>query len=271
MAKCSEDHWKLPDANVLISFSGGRTSGFMLHELFKANGSFPNTVQVVFANTGREMPETLDFVQECSLQWGIPITWLEYTRVDNRATFEIVNHNSASRKGEPFERLIYKPYLPNVARRFCTEQLKVTSIKRYLVSIGWKRWVNTVGIRFDESRRIKPSKDNRWINWYPLNEAKITQKEVMEFWSKQPFDLKVEPGAGNCDGCFLKSEATLAMMWRKYPERMKWWVKMEDHVGATFHKSRSYEGLGSFTRDQQDWVFNDESFLCQKDDGECVI
>jgi 3'-phosphoadenosine 5'-phosphosulfate sulfotransferase (PAPS reductase)/FAD synthetase len=263
-------HFIVPEGDVLISFSGGRTSGFMLHQILEANNGLPDKAKVVFANTGREMPETLDFVQECSERWSVPITWLEYTRKNNRVNFNVVNHNSASRNGEPFKRLIYKPYLPNIARRFCTEQLKVKTIKRFLVAKGWKRWANTVGIRADENRRIKQSKDNRWFNWYPLNDAKLSKLNVMNFWNKQSFDLKIMRGAGNCDGCFLKSEATLAAMFRLHPDRMQWWVEMENQVNASFHKSRTYSGLQSFVQQQQDWIFDDENFLCQADDGECT-
>ena len=72
--------YKLPDGNIQISFSGGRTSAYMLHHILEANGDLPDRVQVTFANTGREMPETLDFVQECSQRWGLKVTWLEYKR-----------------------------------------------------------------------------------------------------------------------------------------------------------------------------------------------
>ena len=64
------DAFKLPDGNVQISFSGGRTSAFMLHQILEVNGTLPDRVQVTFANTGREMPETLDFVNECALPAG---------------------------------------------------------------------------------------------------------------------------------------------------------------------------------------------------------
>ena len=50
------DPYALPDGNVLISFSGGRTSGYMLHQILEANGGLPDRAKVVFANTGREMP-----------------------------------------------------------------------------------------------------------------------------------------------------------------------------------------------------------------------
>lgn len=266
------EHYKLPEGNVLISFSGGRTSGYMLHQILEANGGLPDKAKVTFANTGREMPETLDFVQECSDRWNVPITWLEYNRRDNKVTYDVVSHNSASRNSEPFEQLLKTKgnYLPNQAQRFCTQQMKVLTIKRYLVSRGWTRWTNTVGIRADEAHRVKPSTDNRWTNWFPLANANKTVKDVMAFWKGQQFDLKVMKGAGNCDGCFLKSEATLAAMWREHPDRMQWWSDMEQKIGGTFHKSRSYKDLGSFVSRQGDWIFDDEAFLCQADDGECT-
>jgi 3'-phosphoadenosine 5'-phosphosulfate sulfotransferase (PAPS reductase)/FAD synthetase len=55
--------YTLPDGNVQISFSGGRTSAYMLHQIAEANGGIPDRCKVVFANTGREMPQTLDFAQ----------------------------------------------------------------------------------------------------------------------------------------------------------------------------------------------------------------
>ena len=267
-----KDKFIFPDGNVLISFSGGRTSGFMLHKILEANGNLPERVKVVFANTGREMPETLDFVQECSDRWNVSIIWLEYSQ--HKPKFEIVSHNSASRKGEPFEQAILKKasdrFLPNQAIRYCTQEMKVLTIKRYLVRNGWKRWSNTVGIRKDEEHRVKDSKDNRWKNWFPLADANITVHDVNDFWSKSAFDLRVMKGAGNCDGCFLKSEATLAAMWREHPDRMKWWADLENRIGSTFHKDRSYKELGDFVERQGSFIFDDDAYLCQKGFGECT-
>ena len=262
--------YKLPEGNVLISFSGGRTSGYMLHQILEANDGLPDRAKVTFANTGREMPETLDFVQECSDRWNVPITWLEYRKA--KPKFEVVSHNSASRDGEPFNQLIQmkSKYLPNQAQRYCTQEMKVLTIKRYLVSQGWKRWTNTVGIRADESHRVKPSTDKRWANWFPLNDAAVTVHDVGKFWKSQPFDLRVMKGAGNCDGCFLKSEATLAAMWREHPDRMQWWADQEKMANGTFHKTRRYNQIGDFVSRQGDWIFDDEAYLCQADDGECT-
>ena len=46
----------LPDGNVQIAFSGGRTSGYMLHQILEANGGLTDRVEVTFQNTGRGMP-----------------------------------------------------------------------------------------------------------------------------------------------------------------------------------------------------------------------
>ena len=275
MMKTEYIHYKLPPGNTLISFSGGRTSAYMLHQILEANGNLPRRAKVVFANTGREMPATLDFVQECSDRWNVPITWVEYRK--QMPKFVTVNHNAASRNGEPFKEALQQPkILPNVFRRFCTQELKVLTVKRYLVKHGWKAWQNTVGIRADEKRRIKVSTEKRWQNWYPLNDANVTKKDIMSFWKSQPFDLQIVPGSGNCDGCFLKSEATLSAMFRLYPDRMRWWTEIEtwksEQIGkeAHFHSTRRYAKLGDFVQRQGDWIFDDEAYLCQADDGECT-
>lgn len=52
---------------ALISFSGGRTSGYMLRHILDAHdGTLPDDVVVTFANTGKEREETLRFVHDCA-------------------------------------------------------------------------------------------------------------------------------------------------------------------------------------------------------------
>ena len=265
--------YKLPDGNVLISFSGGRTSGFMLHQILQAcNFELPINCRVTFCNTGREDEATLAFVRDVEVYWDCHVDWLEYRRVDGKVAWEKVHHNSASRNGEPFDALISSKggYLPNQATRYCTQEMKVLTIKRYLVSLGWQNWINTVGIRADEAHRVRDSKDKRWSNWYPLVSAGATKQDIMAFWGKQPFDLQIKPGRGNCVGCFLKSEATLAAHWRDDPAHMQWWADQETAKGSTFHKTRSYAELGDFVSRQSDWIFDDTAYLCQSDQGECT-
>ena len=266
----------IPPGNVQIQFSGGRTSAYMLHQILEANGSLPDRAHVCFQNTGREMPETLDFIQECSERWGVPIVWLEYRPDDPR--FAIVNHNSASRDGEPFEMLIRKrQFLPNRVARFCTAELKVHCASRYARhALGWDAWRSAVGIRADEGRRIpkKPQKE-RWQPWHPLFHAGATKADITAFWKAQPFDLRLSnvngrTPLGNCDGCFLKSEANRAALAREHPDRFAWWVRMEQIARGTFRPAEPYADLAKFVNTQGDWLFDETGYLCQADDGECT-
>ena len=111
---------------ALVSFSGGRTSAFMLKRILDAHGgTLPPDIQVCFANTGRELEETLSFVEECSRRWAVPITWLEYDPAAPHHT-RIVTHATASRDGEPFRAVIAaRGFLPNPVTRFCTSELYV--------------------------------------------------------------------------------------------------------------------------------------------------
>ena len=270
-------HFKLPDQNIQISFSGGRTSAYMLHEIIKANDGLPEKAVIAFQNTGREMPETLDFVQEVSERWNVPIVWLEYNiDENNKNTFEVVSHNSASRNGEPFDKLINKyGRLPNARFRFCTGVLKMQTGQKYLKSLGWKSWTNVVGIRADEPRRLSKKSEGSINLHYPLAEAGKTKHDVEEFWSKQPFDLRLpiyngKTMKGNCDFCFLKSEATLAMMAREHPELANWWIDAEKRLNNRFERSRDLSTFVDFVSRQQDWVFDEEGYFCQSDGGECT-
>ena len=253
---------------AIVSVSGGRTSGYMLWRILQAHGgTLPDNVYAVFANTGREMPATLDFVRDMEAHWRVRITWLEYRRtprLDKRAviTAEVVNHNSASRNGEPFDALLVgKKIVPDPTRRFCTEELKVSTIKRWVrAELGWSSWVNVVGLRADETARLEdrrakesdPAWGYPWKSVFPLAEAGVSSLDVMRFWRAQPFDLRLRDRAeGNCDGCFMKSSDALGEMWRRHPERMEWWAAKEKQLGTkTMVNGRPYAGIFRVARDQ---------------------
>ena len=270
------DHFKLPDGPVAIQFSGGRTSAYMLRQILdRYDGALPTDCHVLFQNTGREMPETLDFVHECQTRWGVPITWLEYD-ADNG--YRVVSHNSASRDGEPFEALIRKrSYLPNRVTRFCTSELKVRPAEKFMQAHGHKAWTAIIGIRADEAHRTNSKSADRepWECFYPLAAAGVTKHDVAAFWSAQDFDLRLpningKTPLGNCDGCFLKSEANRAFLARYYPQRAAWWARIEAETDNRFHNEQPWSALVEHAKRQPDWVFDQEDGLyCTAGFGGC--
>jgi 3'-phosphoadenosine 5'-phosphosulfate sulfotransferase (PAPS reductase)/FAD synthetase len=261
-----------------ISFSGGRTSAYMLWRVLQANGGkLPKDAVVTFANTGKEDEATLRFVERVSQEWAVPIVWLEFRDTEQR--FEVVDFATASRNGEPFEALIRKRnYLPNPVTRFCTIELKIRPIGRYLLSIGFAETkteaenMSMIGMRADEPRRAARIADKSRI---PLSKIGITKQDVGDFWRAQPFDLEL-PNMngvtmhGNCDLCFLKGGAQILSLVQEKPERAVWWAKMEAMTlaskpsGAVFRSDRpSYAQIASFATDQQDMFDpNEEAVAC---------
>ncbi len=268
---------------ALISFSGGRTSGFMLKQILDAHGGeLPNDVHVAFANTGKERPETLRFVHECGARWGMRIHWLEWR--DAKPCFEEVDFNSAARNGEPFAALIAKKgYLPNAVTRFCTQELKVRAMRDFARSLGWERWVNVIGLRYDEMLRVfkalarNDEAKERFTAAMPMAKARHIRQDVMSFWAQQPFDLGLRSYEGNCDLCFLKARGKLEALIRETPGVADWWSEQERIVtglratsaGAKFVTEYSY---GDLTRH----VARSPSFFDQSDeddehDAECGL
>lgn len=240
--------YQLPDGNIHVTLSGGRTSAFLLHQLLEANGGLPDRVKVVFANTGREDPRTLDFVQQIGQYWSVPITWVQY--IPDDPWFEIVNYNSAARDGEPFEEMIkHKRFVPNGGKRICTEQLKVRAARRMLVAAGWTRWTKTLGMRFDEPHRHEQADQPREKIWMPLIAARVTKPMVLKFWSEQPFDLP-EGVDSNCRLCFQLGLVQLSRQMREepddlFPERM-------EALGFGTFRERPWADLREFATSQTD-------------------
>jgi hypothetical protein len=59
-------------------------------------------------------------------------------------------------------------------------------------------------------------------------------------------------------------------MAKQHPERAEWWVKMEQEMGSTFRHGRDMKQFVDFATRQQDWIFDEEGYFCQKDEGECT-
>lgn len=246
---------------AVISFSGGRTSGYMLWRIIQSyGGTLPEDVKVIFCNTGKERTETLDFVERCSQRWEVPITWLEYRNTGEGRTpskvgghsFAVVDYHTASRSGEPFDAVISAfsdfrdgngkdPVLPNAAQRFCTVEMKIRTCARYIDSLGWEDgWPNAIGIRSDEPQRVARARasSNRWDVVLPLADAGINEADVMGFWSDQEFDLELGQFEGNCDLCFLKSRGKLERIIRDRPDLADWWINAEVRTGQKFRRDR---------------------------------
>lgn len=278
------DNPYLLDDPAVVAFSGGRTSGYMLYHILQAHDAAGQArPHVVFNNTGKERPETLDFVEECSRHWNVPIVWLEYRWVGSHA-YAIVSYWTASRNGEPFNQAITSRdnargdglgYLPNRVARYCTSEMKVKTMWRWAKDQPFGGdYTKAVGLRFDEPKRVKRMRANVGDNRIseklelPLADAKVSLPDVMAFWAAQDFDLALKPHEGNCDLCFLKRKGDLLEIMRRRPDLAEWWIEQERGGQRLFRSTQDrprYELL--MVEAQQPQLFDEQE---EEDEISCA-
>jgi 3'-phosphoadenosine 5'-phosphosulfate sulfotransferase (PAPS reductase)/FAD synthetase len=215
------------------------------------------------------MEATLDFVHDCEKHWGVKVNWLELD-IGTKPVWQTkqVTYETASRNGEPFDKLINKKNrLPTLYQRTCTIELKINVINRFMRNKGYKEWYSALGLRYDEPRRVADSKNNsqKHVNIAPLYEAKVTNEDVLEYWSKSNFDLQLpsidgKTVAGNCDLCFLKGTKSIINILREKPDLANWWIEKEKE--KTFRGDRSYIKLVDLSKKDFDPGIDDTTYTC---------
>lgn len=194
----------------------------MLRKILDAyDGELPDDGHVAFENTGKEREETLEYIDECSRRWDVPIHWLEYRWEPGRHYFVEVDFATASRNGEPFEAVIQARggILPNPTMRFCTAEMKIRTSNRFVhQSLGWDVYNNVIGLRADEPKRVAKMLAKKvveylptlWEDWMlkvithganhppgerpmlPLATAGATLQDVMGYWQDQRGGMELE-------------------------------------------------------------------------------
>lgn len=235
--------------NLLISFSGGETSAYMTYYILKSEqgASFRECFQdivCVFANTGQENEETLQFVDRFSTHFGISVVWLEskvYLNQRKGTSHVRVDFGSANRDGAVFENMIRKYGIPNQAFPHCTRELKMAPIHSFIRNeLRWDGYKTAIGIRADEIDRVSDVARRDYGAVYPLVENHPVRKtDINAWWSKQPFRLNLKGYQGNCKWCWKKSDRKLFTIVKENRVAFDFPAEMESryaYVGPEFLK-----------------------------------
>lgn len=218
---------------LVISFSGGETSAYMAWYCKKHLQDQYDMV-FIFANTGQENEETLQFVQQCDDHFELNVVWVEAKinpKTGGGTRHTVVNYKTASRDGKPFEDGIKKFAIPNLNNNWCTRDLKLYPIQSYIKHVlKWDDYHTAIGIRHDEIDRInKNHRKNKLI--YPLiQHVQMNKQKINFWWNHQPFRLKLKGYEGNCKWCWKKSDNKLMTIAKLKPHYFDFPKRMEcDH------------------------------------------
>lgn len=218
----------------VILFSSGRTSAF-LAKFMKENPKYKNCI-FVFMNTGKEVEPSLIFADKCDKEFGLNLVYLEALVNDEKGkgtTYTIVDFETASRNGEPFEAMLQKYPLPNNMASNCTRELKQRPIDAYLRD-NYKDYdvIKVVGIRADEAHRKSINAEKEKVIYPLCDEIKVDRRFIRNWWENQSFDLELKDYEGNCDLCFKKSLKKRLTIIKDNPKVADWWQKMEDKYSS---------------------------------------
>ena len=109
----------------------------------------------VFANTGLENEETLEFIDKCDKHFGLNIVWLEAVvhGPDVGNTHRVTSYKDAYRAHQykdplhPFHAHVKKNGVPNQAYPQCSDRLKEQVIESYRSEAGLKGYKQALGFR----------------------------------------------------------------------------------------------------------------------------
>ncbi len=191
----------------------------------------------IYANTGMEHPETLDFLNRCDKYFDLGLVWLESVvhHEDRIATTHVVtDYENSVRDTSLAEEVITKFGIYNASYPHCTRELKLRPMESYIKSIGWRKEGRAVGIRSDEPNRVRADAFKAGI-LYPLHDwFPMTKEDVLDWWQDYPdIDLRLEEHLGNCVNCWKKTDKKVFRMINdpEYSEQFDFMVRMEKEKG----------------------------------------
>lgn len=224
--------------NKVISFSGGRTSAYLLN-LFRNDSE----AHFVFMDTGAEHPATYQFIKDIVKHWKIDLVCLRVVVnpvMNIGGTYKIISLNDLKQDLEPWKAMVKKYGSPYYDSPFCTARMKTEPFEKYCNDKfgkgNFERWI---GIRFDEPKRLpieileslklpvhtKATHQKKGFR-YLAEISEFEKDDVLDWWEEQPFDLAITEHLGNCVFCIKKTINKVALAGKDEPEQLVKWVQV---------------------------------------------
>jgi len=199
----------------VLGLSGGKDSSALAIYL---RDRVPE-MEYVFCDTGKELPETYEFLTLMEAYLGKPIL-----RLVNERDFD---HYLS----------VFNGYLPSSRMRWCTRLLKLKPFEQY---VGDDPVINYVGIRADEQREGYISTKPNIRSVFPFREDGITKADVLRILEESgvgvPKYYRWRTRSG-CFFCFFQRKEEWVGLAREHPEfyaQAKAYEKVDTETGERF-------------------------------------
>lgn len=194
----------------VLGISGGKDSAALAIYL---RNRVPQ-MEYFFCDTGRELPETYEYLQRLETVLGKPIARLNADRDFDHWLW------------------VFGGALPSPQMRWCTKNLKIKPLEAWL---GDDEAVSYVGIRADEDRDGYVSRKTNITAVFPFKEDGIDKAGVLEILQQAGVGLPDYYRWRTRSGCFFC-----------FFQRKIEWVRLADEHPDLFERSMRYEEKASF-------------------------
>lgn len=201
----------------ILSLSGGKdSSALAIYMRGKVEG-----MEYVFCDTGKELPETYDYLARLEAYLGQPIVRLN------------------SDRGFDHWLQIYGGYLPSSRMRWCTRQLKLKPFEDY---VGKDPVVSYVGIRADEDREGYVSTKPNIKAVFPFKEDGLVKADVVRILEESGVGIPTYYEWRSRSGCFFC-----------FFQQKSEWLNLKERHPDLFEAARDYEKFDPATGERYTW------------------
>lgn len=201
----------------MLGLSGGKDSAALAIYLRER---IPQ-MEYVFCDTGKELPETYEFLTLMEAYLAKPIQ-----RLMSERDFD---HYLG----------VFNGYLPSSRMRWCTRLLKLRPFERY---VGDDEVINYVGIRADETRDGYISTKPNIRSVFPFRDDGITKADVIRILEESGVGVPKYYRWRSRSGCFFC-----------FFQRKEEWVGLKREHPQFFDEARAYEKHDPETGERYTW------------------
>lgn len=187
----------MSEARHILSLSGGKDSAALALYM---RDRIPN-MEYIFNDTGKELPETYEYLDRIGDYLGRPVTKLN------------------ADKGFDHWYQLYGGMIPSNHRRWCTKMLKLKPFEAY---VGNDPVVNYVGIRADEDRQGYISTKPNITPVYPFIEDGLVYADIVRILHQSGVGMPPYTRWGRtrsgCFFCFYQQKIEWVRLLETYPD-----------------------------------------------------
>ncbi|MGO2306069.1 MAG: DNA cytosine methyltransferase [Providencia sp.] len=224
----------------ISSFSGGRTSAYMVKLLEEKAKAEHFKLKHIFMDTGAEHPKTYEFIRQVVKYWNIDLTCLRLVinpELGKANTYKIVSVDEIGHDLQPWIDACSKYGTPYLSGPFCTRTMKLEPFERYCKEQFGAKYHTWLGIRADEPSRLKAREGVSYLS----DISEFDKQDITNWWRNQPFDLDIPEHLGNCIFCIKKGVNKIALATRDEPKLAQHFLNVINDKSVRTVKRRQQE------------------------------